>query len=101
MNKARVTMSDLSEMTWGKWISLSEAERARLRDRSDLSSQLKGLERCRVEVIDKAGDKPRRFIVGLSTGWKPIHLEIARRNSRGGPGASKVYHSVRYIERVR
>lgn len=67
----------------------------------DLSPQLTGLEGWRVEVVDTEGDEPRRFIVGKSTGWAPIHLEIARRNSTGGPGARLEYHSVREIERVR
>lgn len=68
---------------------------------ADLSMQLLGLEGCRVEVVDREGDEPRRFIVGKSTGWLPIHLEIARRDSSGGGGARQEYHSVRVIERVR
>jgi DnaJ-class molecular chaperone len=38
----------------------------------------------RVEVREKDGTR-RRFYVGKSTGWKPVYLEIARRNSSGGP----------------
>ena len=49
----------------------------------ELTPQLIGLEGKRVEVIDRHGDK-RRFQVGRSTGWMPIHLEIARRTSHGG-----------------
>lgn len=67
----------------------------------DLTPQLMGLEGLRVEVIDREGDDPRRFIVGKSTGWAPIHLEILRRNSSGGGGARREYHHVRQIERVR
>lgn len=67
---------------------------------ADLSPQLIGLEGYRVEVVDNY-DETRRFIVGKSTGWLPIHLEIARRDSSGGPGASREYKSVRVIERVR
>jgi hypothetical protein len=68
-----------------------------MRDLSGLSPQLKGLEGYRVEVVDSEGDKPRRFIVGKSTGWRPCHLEIARRNCMGGGPASMKYHSVRAI----
>jgi predicted N-acyltransferase len=35
--------------------------------------------------------------VGKSTGWRPCHLEIARRNCMGGGPASMKYHSVRAI----
>jgi len=48
-----------------------------------LTHQLIGLEGKRVEVEDADGQK-RRFQVGRSTGWLPIHLEIARRTSSGG-----------------
>ena len=48
-----------------------------------LTPQLKGLEGKRVEVIDKYDEK-RRFWVGKSTGWYPVHLEVARSNSTGG-----------------
>jgi hypothetical protein len=66
----------------------------------DLSPQLTGLEGWRVEVVTTYGDT-RRFIVGKSTGWAPCHLEIARRDSSGGMGASREYKSVRPIEKVR
>lgn len=49
----------------------------------DLTQQLTGLEGRRVEVVDRHNDK-RRFIVGRSTGWMPIHLEIKTRRSLGG-----------------
>lgn len=67
---------------------------------ADLSMQLINKEGCRVEVVTKYGET-RRFIVGRSTGWLPIHLELARRDSSGGPGADREYESVRVIERVR
>lgn len=53
---------------------------------SDLCPQLVGLEGKRVEVTEPDGTR-RRFIVGKSMGWMPCHLEIARRNSTGGPAA--------------
>ena len=39
----------------------------------------------RVEVTEEDGNK-KRFYVGKSTGWKPIYLEILRRDSSGGAG---------------
>lgn len=50
----------------------------------ELTPQLVGLEGRRVEVVDDAGIT-RRFIVGRSSGWMPCHIEIARRDSHGGP----------------
>lgn len=66
----------------------------------DQTPQLMGLEGYRVEVVDSEGDEPRRFVVGRSTGWAPIHLEVSRRNSSGGPAARREYRHVRQIERV-
>lgn len=51
----------------------------------ELTSQLIGLEGKRVEVVDKYGET-RRFYVGKSMGWMPIHLEIATRAACGGHG---------------
>lgn len=65
------------------WKHLPESTRMAWRDLSGLTPQLNGLEGWRVEVLDKDGHK-RRFIVGRSTGWRPCHLEIARRTSLGG-----------------
>ena len=48
-----------------------------------LEPRLIGLEGKRVEVTDKEGNK-RRFYVGKSTGFVPVHLEISKRNSTGG-----------------
>ncbi len=88
------------EMTQSKWNTLSQGEREALRDNSDLTPQLVGLEGHRVEVIDAYGER-RRFIVGKSTGWRPIHLEIKTRRSLGGEAASKQYKNVRDLGRVR
>ena len=69
------------------------------RSETELSPQLKGLEDCRVEVVDSSGDT-RRFIVGRSTGWVPCHLEIPRRDSHGGPAVcGEPFRSVRVIQR--
>ncbi len=51
----------------------------------DLIPELTGLEGKRVEVVDDDG-QTRRFIVGKSTGWCPIHLEIESRRDDGGIG---------------
>lgn len=52
----------------------------------ELEPRLVGLEGRRVEVTSRDGRK-RRFRVGRSMGWTPVHLEIARRDSTGGPAA--------------
>jgi len=67
-------------------MSQGSKHEAATRDRcpADLHAQLIGLEGWRVEVTDQ-DDNTYRFIVGRSTGWMPCHLQIARRNSSGGP----------------
>jgi hypothetical protein len=62
----------------------------------ELSPQLIGLEGRRVEVVTTYGET-RRFNVGKSTGWIPIHLEIHNRRSTGGGAAEREYTSVRVI----
>jgi hypothetical protein len=89
----------LETMTWDKWKTLPAWQKASLRDYSALTPQLVGLEGYRVEVVTDY-DETRRFIVGKSTGWKPIHLEIARRNSSGGGPADRRYKSVRTLYRT-
>lgn len=49
----------------------------------ELTPQLVGLEGKTVEVVDK-WDEKRKFTVGRSTGWIPIHIEKKRKNSSGG-----------------
>lgn len=65
-----------------------------------LSMQLVGLEGYRVEAVDEEGDAPRRFIVGKSTGWIPVHLEIRTTRSTGGEPARLEYHSVKILEKT-
>ena len=75
----------------------SYCQRNKLRCPAELTPQLTGLEGKRVEVVDRHGER-RRFIVGKSTGWLPIHLEIARRNSSGGPAVTGApFQSVRIV----
>ena len=66
------------------------------KDLSDLTPQLIGREGTRVEVVDMSGNK-RRFQVGKSNGWKPVHLELYNRRSLGGGSADKEYKSVKFI----
>ncbi len=64
---------------------------------AELTPQLIGLEGKRVEVVDRYGER-RRFQVGKSTGWMPCHLEIARRDSKGGPAVTGApFQSVRIV----
>lgn len=63
----------------------------------ELCEQLAGLEGKRVEVVDKHGET-RRFTVGRSTGWLPIHLEIERPNDDGGGSVTGApFKSVRVL----
>jgi hypothetical protein len=87
-------------MTQARWDKMTPVEREKERDYSGLTDQLRGLEGWRVEVITTYGET-RRFIVGRSTGWRPCHLEIARRNSTGGGAAEKEYASVRRLYNAR
>lgn len=93
-------MNLLDGMTQEKWSALSPTQREAIMDYSALSPQLKGFEGVRVEVVRMDGTTAR-FIVGRSTGWKPCHIEISRRNTSGGPAASTTYKSVRPLYRVR
>lgn len=90
----------LEGMTQTKWDALPAQRREALRDNSDLTKQLVGLEGWRVEVTDDDGIK-RRFIVGKSTGWRPCHLEIKTTRSYGGWPAQKQYAQIRKISKVR
>lgn len=87
-------------MTQAKWSAMTPTQKEAARDCSNLTPQLKGLEGYRVEVETTYGDT-RRFIVGRSTGWKPCHLEIARRNSMGGGAAEAEYKTVRALYKAR
>lgn len=70
-----------------------------IRCESELTPQLRGKEGKRVEVVDCYGER-RRFIVGKSTGFVPIHLEIARRNSSGGGAVTGApFRSVQVLDR--
>ncbi len=89
-------MDKLEGKTQAKWDSLSHSEKEKIRDYSNLSPQLMGYIGYRVEVETTYGEK-RRFIVGQSTGWRPINLEINNRRSLGGIAAEGKYKSVRVL----
>jgi len=78
------------------WNAMTEHEREQLRDLSGLTPELVGLEGWRVEVVTSYGET-RRFYVGRSTGWQPCHVEIPRRDSKGGIGAEHSYTEVRKL----
>jgi hypothetical protein len=90
----------LEGMTWDTWKNLPRVQKDKLRDNSQLTAQLVGLEGWRVEVVTTYDEK-RRFIVGKSTGWRPIHLEVKTARSLGGDPAEKSYKTIRQIEKVR
>ena len=94
-------MNALEGMTQDKWDRLSPTQKDQIRDNTGLTAQLVGMEGRRVEVIDEAGDTPRRFYVGKSTGWRPCHLEIARINSTGGGPARAQYFAIRKLDKRR
>lgn len=82
-------------MTQAQWNTLTTEQRIQARNRRGLTEQLIGLEGCRVEVIDHGPmARARRFVVGLSSGWEPVHIELLRRTSSGGDIARASYKSV-------
>ena len=83
-------------MTQRRWDSLTPMQREQLRDLSDLSPQLRGLEGYQVAVETFDG-VTRAFWVGISTGWRPTHFEVAALSSASGTLAAKEYKSVRVI----
>lgn len=87
-------------MTQEVWSSLSVKEKEQARDNSNLTPQLIGLEGWRVEVVTTY-EETRRFIVGKSTGWQPVHLEIFRRSALGGGPAEKAYKTVLPLYKAR
>jgi hypothetical protein len=69
--------------------------------RCHLTPQLTGLEHRRVEVIDSHEER-REFVVGRSTGFIPIHLELSSERAHcGEPVTGAPFSSVRLIDRSR
>lgn len=77
---------------------LAHARESGRRYSADLTPQLVGREGERVEVEARDGSV-RRFWVGKSTGWVPIHLEVKAARSLGGLPADRDYLSVRTIRK--
>ena len=50
-----------------------------------------------MNIDDLTIGEARRFIIGKSTGWLPIHLEVSRKTSSGGGAAERHYKSVRTL----
>jgi hypothetical protein len=82
-------MNDLGTMTQERWDVLSPAERVRMRDVSDLIPDLIGHEGERICALYPATDGyaqwSQRYYVGMSRGWKPVHIQLSYRNSKDGP----------------
>lgn len=76
------------------WVKISSTDKPK--DLSKLTKQLIGLEGQRVEVVDKHGEA-RKFWVGKSMGWQPVHLEMKTSRSNAGDPADQEYKSVRKI----
>lgn len=76
----------LKDMTQAKWDALTPKQRAGMVDKSELNPALIGLEGKRVRVSPKRAYGPSTFIVGKSTGWRPIHLAMRA----GASGSSDV-----------
>ena len=91
---------------FGEWGGILDAARARHdmtgeRCPTEMCPALTGLEGWRV-VARRPDGSTDRFIVGRSTGWAPIHLRIAKRNSSGGLGIGHDdFVSAMRIERIR
>ena len=90
-------------MQYERAVEAAQALHARtgVRLRCHLTPQLMGLEHRRVEVIDCQGER-REFVVGRSTGFIPVHLELSSERARwGDPVAGAPFQSVRLIHRSR
>jgi hypothetical protein len=89
------------QMTQEIWNKMPESERAKVRSDAGLTRDLIGLEGWRVEVVDYMTQEKRRFIVGRSSGWRPCHIELKLRTSRGGISADSKYAWIRKLYKVR
>ncbi len=102
--RAHISAADaeaLSSMTQARWDRLNEPERDAMRDLTGLTEGLIGLEGWRVEVVrDSHSGEVARFIVGRSTGWRPCHIELPRRDSSGGMSADHAYRRVTRLYEV-
>lgn len=91
----------LHAMTQARWNAMPRAQRDAIRDLSDLTPQLIGLEGWRVEV-ETEGGSVYRFQVGRSTGWRPCHIALHNARSHGGGSVSGTpFKRVTPIRKVR
>lgn len=70
----------MEKMTQAKWDALSAIDRDKIRDISELHPKLIGLESR--TIICMRNGKIRKFRVGRTTGWRPVHLAMSR-NAHG------------------
>lgn len=84
-------------MTWEKWQSMTRAERDAARDDSALHPALRGFEGMRVKVEPAREFGRSSFIVGKTTGWKPVHLAIARINCHGSSDVIRADEKFRVV----
>ena len=77
----------LEGMTQAEWNKASPAEREKLASTAGLIPELIGLEGWRVVATYPDGETSR-FYVGRSSGWRPCHIELKRRDSNGGCGVT-------------
>lgn len=88
------------KMNYPHWKGLPQYVREAARDTSELCPELVGLEGYRVEVTQYGAR--RRFNVGMSTGWRPIHIALHNVRSTGGEGITRgTLSDVRIIRKVR
>lgn len=84
-------------MTQEEWNRMSRAEREDAMDRSALHPALVGWEGRKVTVSAREYGR-KTFIVGRTTGWRPRHLAVARRNAMGSSDcirADEPFHVVK------
>ena len=79
------------------WVKLTPAQREKLRDESELHPLLKQYIGVKVKVRPKREFGRSTFIVGRSSGWRPILLAM---HSRVAHGSSDVIRANEKIDRV-
>ena len=91
-------MTDLSTMTQERWESIPRYERLKIRDESSLSPLLIDKEGAKVQIVLTDGTI-ERFRLGISTGWRPVHLKMANSRALGSSDIvdPKIIASVRVI----
>lgn len=96
MNTIKPVAEHLIGMTWERWCAFAPAHRATMRDKSDLHPQLLGLEGVRVRVKPSRAFGRSTFRVGITTGWRPVHLAMRT----GANGSSDIISAAELFETV-